>query len=134
GDSATSHTIRLNNQDFEVSENLYQLLSALRVRNDKSLFWIDQICINQRNVGERNAQGRLMSFIYSSAEAVYACLGKETETTSLGFQILEKLEADAMHFSQEEGSTPEEVQGLLAVSDLLTRSYWTRLWIVQEVI
>ncbi|PVI02828.1 heterokaryon incompatibility, partial [Periconia macrospinosa] len=134
GEATTSHVIKLNGRTFEVSDNLYQLLSVLRERKEKRWFWIDQICINQLDVEERNAQVSLMSFIYSSAEAVFAWLGSSTATTGLGFGMLARLEEDAAQFASEEDLTDEEKEGLRTVSELLSREYWTRLWIVQEVI
>jgi hypothetical protein len=75
-----------------------------------------------------------MSFIYSSAEAVFAWLGGSTATTGLGFRMLERLEEKAAQFASEQGLTDEEEEGLRAVGELLSREYWTRLWIVQEVV
>lgn len=127
GKNIAAHGIGLNGLDFEVSDNLYRLLLVLQEGNeDQVLLWIDQICIDQSDADERNAQVGLMSFIYSSAEAVYAWLGEETHATSLGFEALQRLEDGEI--------LTHDAPGLLAVSDLLTREYWTRLWIVQEVV
>jgi hypothetical protein len=135
----------LNGYDFEVSENLYHLLGVLRDGHEnQKLLWIDQLCIDQRNINERNNQVSLMSFIYSSAEAVYVWLGNATPETNLGLRMLEQVEncgtpskqMDEDHMLECPGDVlaDQEATGLLATRDLLTREYWTRLWIVQEVV
>lgn len=145
GKSTAAHTVGLNGHEFAVSENLYQLLTILRKKREKPLlFWIDQLCINQLDINERNNQVSLMSFIYSSAEAVYAWLGNANSMTSSGLHMLEQWEIHSASSEQmrnedevdrlEDVQTKKEVQSLLAAKDLLTREYWTRLWIVQEAI
>src|ERR1700744_1809278 len=75
--------IRVNGKRFEVGENLWLFLDALRRQTDiqerlkdKGL-WIDQICIDQSCTDERNAQVQLMEHIYSNAE-VLVWLGPES--------------------------------------------------------
>ncbi|KAH8655346.1 heterokaryon incompatibility protein-domain-containing protein [Xylariales sp. PMI_506] len=145
GGNTGIHIITLNRQIFEVSDNLYRLLTILRDSgDDQRLLWIDQLCINQLDLNERNMQVSLMGFIYSSAEAVYAWLGEATATTNSGLAMLELLEtcgtsSERMEKGQfisctEDVLAKEELDGLVAVRDLLTREYWTRLWIVQEAV
>lgn len=42
-------------------------------------YWIDSICINQSNVGEKGAQVSLMGEIYSTAQRVLACVGDHSD-------------------------------------------------------
>ena len=145
GKDTTSKTVSLNGQDFVVSENLHNLLTVLRDgQHNQRLLWIDQLCINQVDVYERNNQVSLMSYIYSSAESVYVWLGNATPETGLGLRTLEQLETSAVGLEQmhednvvetsKEIAAPHDSEGLLALKSLLTREYWTRLWIVQEVV
>ncbi|QDS71148.1 hypothetical protein FKW77_009963 [Venturia effusa] len=141
GDGPSTRIISLNGKIFLVSQNLYDLLSVLHDGpGNQNLFWIDQLCIDQLDVDERNNQVNLMSFIYSSAEAVYAWLGLATPTTTSGLRMLERLEVSIATLERQDSSarthtmTDESEASFLAAADLLTREYWTRLWIVQEVI
>lgn len=98
------------------------------------------MCIHQLDVVERNNQVNLMSSIDLSAESVYAWLGLETLTTHLGLRILEYLDTPAEEVEPEipdpsiHSITCGSDEALLAAVDLLTREYWTRLWIVQEAV
>ena len=62
----------------EIRRTLYAFLKnlILRHRNTKFIIWLDVLCINQRNVDERNHQVALMTSIFSSAKKVYAWLGE----------------------------------------------------------
>ncbi|KAG9199299.1 hypothetical protein G6514_008646 [Epicoccum nigrum] len=62
------------------------LAAALRrMRHEKITFalWVDQVCINQRDISERNSQVKLMGVIYSKAYRVIMWLGEEDEDVAL---------------------------------------------------
>jgi Heterokaryon incompatibility protein (HET) len=54
--SNTSFYIILNGQKFSVRENLWWALLNLRMKETVRIIWIDALCINQENEGERNHQ------------------------------------------------------------------------------
>lgn len=57
GDSAdTLHSIRLDGSKFAVRGNLWLALFHLRDNDSIRVLWIDALCINQANEGERNHQ------------------------------------------------------------------------------
>ena len=70
-----SHVVLWNGQEFPVTQNLYEALRHLIERGIDDWLWIDAICINQKDVGERGIQVALMGKIYSSAEEVLVWLG-----------------------------------------------------------
>lgn len=51
-----------------ISDNLSRALQRLRYRWRKRVLWIDQICINQSDIDERNAQGAFMGDIYGGCD------------------------------------------------------------------
>jgi hypothetical protein len=55
-ESNTSFYIILNGQKFSVRENLWSALFYLRMKDTVRIIWIDALCINQENKGERNHQ------------------------------------------------------------------------------
>jgi len=76
--------------------------------------WVDQICIDQSSTQERNHQVRLMSKVYTQASEVLIWLGNEANNSHKGKKKLKLSHRGVM-------------------TSLLSRQYWGRLWIVQEV-
>jgi hypothetical protein len=127
GSEHKSKEIRINHVSFRIRDNLWQALSAILAvsNNEQGNIWIDSICIDQSNTVERNHQVRHMWMIYSLAEFVISWLGPPTPDTD---QLLDEL-ADSSGTAADLGE-PALVH---AARDVLSRSYWRRLWVVQEV-
>lgn len=123
GDSTNDETVSLPSGTFSISYNLHECLHALRKNGDTDkCLWIDQLCIDQSNTSERNQQVRIMGAVYRKASIVIIWLGPSTDASDAAMSLIQSLEKLA---SEEQGSQVEE---------LLTRPYWSRLWIIQEVI
>ena len=80
GPPAPTLKIYINNRPFAVRRNLYKFIQKYleklrRNSTEPDYLWIDQICINQSNVNERNQQVRLMSEVYREARCVIVWLG-----------------------------------------------------------
>jgi len=89
--------------------------------------WIDQICIDQQNTTEKNQQVQIMSEIYSKAMGVIAWFGPDHD------EILDYLSSDDFH---EWCTSPALHLGYLPapLERFLALSFWTRLWIQQELV
>lgn len=59
GSEDDSQIVYINGAEFRVRKNLFDFLVVARRSLCHSLFWIDQICIDQDNVRERNHQVKL---------------------------------------------------------------------------
>jgi hypothetical protein len=129
--------IKLHGQDFWVRHNLWLFLR--RARADKSLctkfYWIDALCIDQTENGiyghhEKNHQVNMMSHIYSNAREVICWLG-DPDTNILNvprdLEALQKYLINRRYREEKEWA----LSGLLYIMQL---KYWSRIWIVQEVI
>lgn len=81
GDPSVTKAIKLDGISFQVTENLESALRHLRHPSKDRVFWIDAICINQRDILERNTQVPLMSTIYGNCEGCIAWLGPEGDDT-----------------------------------------------------
>lgn len=150
------HSISLNGHDFSVSPNLFNALLLLRqsqrVQQGFKL-WIDAICINQNDVAERSQQVLRMRDIYASAWQVITYLGAQSDGSELAMIAFRWM---ASRFEQENpldgfyreptkiefpmsGSMVVTWSSIMrgavykAIFYLLTRNYWRRMWILQEV-
>lgn len=129
-----AHGIRV----LKVGENLYRAL--LRLRPDRQTsgqarrLWIDQICINQDNIAERNAQVTLMGQIFEHAERTVVWLGEEDHDTKLACDFLHK---HARRVHDEEWVKKIQTQrrtacGLVATLEIACRPWFRRVWTFQE--
>lgn len=125
--------IEINGLAFFVRQNLFDFLVVARSRSTEGLFWIDQIYIDQVNFRERNHQVSLMSSIYADASCVVAWLGAASADSDLAITYLHNIDERRMWvpvtFLEE---TSPQVRNSLAA--LFARPYWSRLWIIQEVV
>jgi hypothetical protein len=108
----------------QVGHNLHRFLRQFRkVCGDVGAWlWIDALCINQSDVGERNHQVAQMKNIYQGAALVIAWLGEATDDDVLAFRALRD---DRQSLDQ----WPWE-----AWYQLFRKPYWKRVWIIQEFI
>lgn len=60
---------------LSVTPNLAEALRFLRYKDQDRVFWIDAICIDQKNLVERSEQVVRMGEVYSKAQRVVAWLG-----------------------------------------------------------
>ncbi|KAI4170113.1 MAG: hypothetical protein LQ346_008900, partial [Caloplaca aetnensis] len=134
-----------------VTENLFEALRHLRLRDRPRVLWIDAICVDQQNLKERCTQVLRMPDIYTQAKRVVVWLGPESYNSALAMKAIEDIGSRIMvnwylrtiTTTSKEGSDPpsrEFVDDLLQQSELwlafkhlLNRPYFRRLWVVQEI-
>ncbi|KAG5746666.1 hypothetical protein H9Q72_006511 [Fusarium xylarioides] len=75
GSSRATETIQIDGHDHNISVNLACAIRHLRDERNSVLIWIDALCINQCNIGERSSQVAMMRDIYASAQHVIVFLG-----------------------------------------------------------
>lgn len=140
GDAEETRNIILNGHEFPVTENLWAALQRLRSRSFPVIIWADALCINQQNVNERSLQVQAMANIYSRAYSVALWLGPEADNSHEAIDLMhEMLEAET-----KEGGAGWLIRDIIgsrrrrqyfqSLVQLFNRDYWTRLWVVQEVI
>lgn len=91
GDAEDTSSIALDGYEFPVTVNLWQALERLRSTVVAVIVWADAVCINQRNVEERNLQVKAMAKVYSMAYEVAIWLGPEREDSNLAMVLLQKI-------------------------------------------
>nr|RBQ94015.1 hypothetical protein FVER53263_09999 [Fusarium verticillioides] len=125
-----------------VKSNLYQALLQLR-KAHPGVYWIDAICINQSNLTELGQQVQMMNRIYSSASQVTIWLGtcphvfapgvaNLIEMTKSGLpEIIEAAEAKDFYYTRV--GTTSLWHLVLCVFFIVTRKWFKRLWVLQEL-
>jgi hypothetical protein len=144
GDENSTSKIVVNGRETRVTRNLEVALRALRKRPDFEAgykLWVDALCINQKDYEERDRQICKMQNIYGNARAVIAWLGEEENESDKAINLIESLSNACGEGRGEEleARLNEEPDclgngGWLALHELMNRPYWTRLWIIQEIV
>ena len=144
GDSKKERSISCGSESIAITANLATALVHLRNTDEPRTLWIDQICINQDDVHERNKQVALMHRIYSKAESVVIWLGEEGPDDGMAFRFVPVLLSYLPPLSAGHGATRQGLvarQALpivgspawIALSRVFSRPYFRRSWIIQEV-
>ena len=137
GDPEQVSQITVNGCNKDITSNLEELLLLLRPGWSNLEVWVDALCINQEDNKERALQVQRMESIYRKASVVLVWVGKGSAGSDRVMNWLSKGQGDqgvsfGQHFfqsalSDEEPPSPEELR------DFVSRPYWRRVWIVQEI-
>ena len=153
-------TIRLNGKAIQIRRNLWRVLEVFvthgwpkEIPRDIEYIWIDALSIDQSNVKERNHQVAMMAKIYSQAEHVISWIGPADRHSSdwimeaaSDLRIPDGIDMDCFMDDDEAVEVATENQwdfhhGPLfrmktqrIKNTVFTRSYWMRLWIIQEIV
>ncbi|KAE9963257.1 hypothetical protein BLS_009485 [Venturia inaequalis] len=132
GDSGNEKNVTLQGKQFLNRHNLACFLDTEVLKRDQGvehhvedLFWIDQISIDQSNDKERGHQVGMMRQIYSGADLVLAWVGEAADDSDLAMEMLQGDLSIWKEFNDSERR---------AISAFAHRSYWSRIWIIQEVV
>lgn len=115
-----------------ITENLSKALFHLRLANRLRVLWFDAICINQQDLVERSQQVTLLRDTFQRANSVIVWLGEDTGDAKKAFKILRAIDPSS--------SSDRDVSNLIiadrhhALAKLLGRSWFRRIWIVQELV
>jgi len=126
--------IRINGSSFPVGRNLWHFLHQMRTQRQHVTFWIDAISIDQANVFEQNHQVQMMREIYTQAYSVWIWLGEADRTTHSDVAMRYLSRRAAWSGKDVDLKKLWNVRKAKAVRELFERGYWSRIWIVQEVL
>jgi hypothetical protein len=137
--------------ELGIGRGLALALLAFRLTDQTRRIWVDALCINQKDVAERQSQVRLMGFIYEQAQRVLCWLGpfddqvEDAESRArLAIHFLrsfndepqERLQEARQYLHGEDDTADTEgplLDSWLAVKELFDIEYFHRAWIIQEV-
>ncbi|KAK1780230.1 heterokaryon incompatibility protein-domain-containing protein, partial [Copromyces sp. CBS 386.78] len=134
---------------LRMTRNLEIAMRNLRNRASKRILWVDGICINQSDTDDKNKQVPRMGDIFRRAQRVVAWLGPDEKNSGHALKALEYLgkqvvytrryaiigapEATEPQWYQRETELPYNGEIWMAIVHLLSRQWFYRQWIVQEV-
>ncbi|KAE9369832.1 hypothetical protein N431DRAFT_560556 [Stipitochalara longipes BDJ] len=135
-------TIYVDGKSFEISQNLYSALLQVYTKWPLKYLWVDQICIDQGSISEKNQQVPLMSKIYGRALKIHIWLGllrKNLEKpTQLVFHFCNVAWHPSINTAMSDSFIPKEElekQAFeVAVEDITSRVWFQRTWTFQEII
>ena len=118
GPPHTDFTVSINGRILKIRKNLFRFLETFRRDKNEShrYLWIDQICIAQSNIQERNHQVGLMSTIYNQSDLTIVWL------------------------CDDEGLYPLFAKDFICTgrtssfAGFMKDAYFRRLWVVQEIL
>jgi hypothetical protein len=132
GPPSPQFDLLVNDEPIRIRENLFQFLQTYRATECNDYLWIDQICINQSSVQERNHQVGLMASIYSGCYETIIWLGYIHDHPDAPL-LFEDVEDSGI--SVQDLNSPEKFERWIhALTSISGNEYFTRLWIVQEII
>ncbi|CAH0058894.1 unnamed protein product [Clonostachys solani] len=146
--------IRIDGRPFLVFPNLFDALTQLVSARPGQYVWIDGICINQADLAERASQVSIMNTIYAGAEETVIWLGSSSPATERALSKLEEMAtnaesqivkwgkeqsfgdafiADDAQALERSGLPPMTRSDWSDLAAVLTRTWFSRVWIIQEV-
>jgi hypothetical protein len=144
----------IGNQPLGITKNLECALKRLRHKRLFRPVWIDALCINQTDDGEKSRQVLLMRDIYETATRVIIYLGEDEDGSSqipgTCTKILEAVAkftslAGSEHLATHQLIIPRANYASLGLPEihspvweafrkLLSRPWFLRVWIIQEAV
>ncbi|KXJ88692.1 heterokaryon incompatibility protein-domain-containing protein [Microdochium bolleyi] len=134
-----------------VTRNLEQALRHLRSADQPRRFFIDALCIDQSNLVERGEQVAMMGHVYRRAATTTIWLGPAADDSDRALALVQEVgsrldvnyylrtiapAAEVSAFRRAWGgpATERSDQDKKAVFALLGRSWFSRLWVRQELV
>ena len=155
GSQNRTRPIICDSASFSVTPNLESALRRLRAPEVARSFWIDQLCIDQDNLREKEQQIGLMTDIYRQSRKLMIWLGDDGDDSRKAHKLIDRLlrlESNASHGIRNSDNDPsQQVRRSIAVDQLkprglpgikdagwqelrsfLSRPWFSRIWTIQE--
>ncbi|KAI1750549.1 heterokaryon incompatibility protein-domain-containing protein [Xylaria castorea] len=111
-----------------ITRSCSHALRRLRLEYTERPIWVDSICINQLNNVEKSHQIALMRTIYARSIRCIADLGEPSPSSDIAIEYANNPEG---YKSIDQSSWQLEDDALL---NLFRRKYFSRIWIIQEIV
>ncbi|KAL1890330.1 hypothetical protein Sste5346_008332 [Sporothrix stenoceras] len=148
-DPAPAASIWIDGLELPIARNLDVALRHLRYVGQLRVFWVDAVCINQKDVAERNRHLLAVNAVYEQAHRVVGWLGPGNSETDAILAAVGATESPAIF-----GARPRPTSAPISTAShplnqrpdpdrnvvdinldcILARPWWRRLWAVQEFV
>jgi Heterokaryon incompatibility protein (HET) len=128
GGPSQTGKIQVDGYEVSITASLEAALRDLRDSRRIVRLWADALCINQSDMEERAHQVRQMGKIYATAQHTVIYLGS---LTPLAESVLR---AVSTRYSTGSSRTAVDQVVKVAEKDLLSRVWFTRVWVFQELL
>lgn len=135
----------------EIGPSLHSALQHLRLPARDTFVWADALCINQQDIPERSQQVRLMGDIYGAACSTAIWLGEESDEVKMAFGWLRRFAVACDSWESDSPASEDDFESFTRnpvqvafgrhkaaafghIWALLDRPWFTRKWIVQELV
>jgi hypothetical protein len=126
----------------KITKSLEAALQQFRQPHESIIMWIDQICINHEDDNEKEQQVPLMSRIYTLATNTVIWLGEASDGSDSALGLLQHIVSCLQfNFSNPDfndlarlGLPAPDSKHWRYLCDLLTRKWFSRVWIIQEAV
>lgn len=155
GSQDRTRPIMCDKTSFSVTPNLESALKRLRSPDVVRNLWVDQLCIDQDNLWEKEQQLGLMADIYRCSSELLIWLGDEEDESRKAYKIIDRLlrlNPIASHSNNDsKDDLPQQTWVSMGLDQLkshglpgpkdtawqelrsfLSRSWFSRIWIIQE--
>ncbi|EHK47062.1 hypothetical protein TRIATDRAFT_45771 [Trichoderma atroviride IMI 206040] len=120
------------------TKNCWNMLRSIRPWRGVRMVWVDALCINQNNTKERGDQVAKMRQIYEECARVIVYLGPDIALPAQGQfphrRRLEELNQHLRHLDKSSFDDDNSGQVDVAMRTLLQRRYFSRVWVIQELV
>jgi hypothetical protein len=145
--SIKRRAVLVNDQVMEITQNLWDYFHSEMLdpshSSERLWLWVDAICIDQRNIEERSAQVKRMKHIYDQAQGCVAWLGPASNDSGKAMDLLYNIGMEQFESQAEivtylaaicEDPDAFGTGAWKALADFVSRPYWSRLWVMQEIV
>ena len=130
--SVGEHNISIGGAPLYITENLSMALRRIRGPTRPRNMWVDAICINQGDFEEKAVQVSMMGDIFASATRTIVWLGEKSADSDVAMDFMASLQQVTL--DQPDDDSKMESTCWRAVDELMQRTWWTRIWVVQEAL
>ncbi|PVH73309.1 hypothetical protein DL98DRAFT_501354, partial [Cadophora sp. DSE1049] len=119
------------------TRNCWDMLCYLRPRQGIRMVWIDAVCINQSDLVERALQVTSMRSVYQGCSRVVVYLGADLVSGSGTFKGVKRTHPSrhGLHeFDKVMADEDVDDNDTITLADVISRRYFSRVWIIQELL
>jgi hypothetical protein len=125
--------VYINGYHVLIRRNLFNFLRRLRYDDEPRVVWVDAISISQQDLVEKGLQVAMIGDIFRAAEQICVWLGEHADSSEELFLPCTRVHPRQISVDELVGDA-ELAHRVFLWHSLLSRRYFQRRWIVQEII